>query len=240
MIYRLQGVGYHFIAPSLSSEQQEALKWVAIISMTIAHAGYLSNQHELFYTIGRLALPAFAFMMVYNFIHYTSSPLKYVLRLLAVGAVAQVPYAYLFNIPFYHLNVMFTLGSGLLMIWALDYAFFDTKNLLLRVGIAYGVITFALVTGWTVDGIYLAQIMILAFWVWLRFPSHQTLYVAVGALLIMNFPSSYLNAIAGLLFFIVLELIITFDIRAPKLSKWSYYAFYPGHMTLISLSKVFL
>lgn len=236
---RLKGVGYSIICPQLKSEQQEVIKWVGIIAMIIAHAGLLVDS-SIAYTIGRIAFPSFAFLIVYNFLYNSTSPFSYLARLLLIAIISQAPYMLLTGCKPWDLNVMFTLASGLAMVWALDWAFVDNEDMLKKLAVGYGVITFWAVTGWTVDGFYMAPLVMVAFWGWMRFVGGKAIYFALIAVLLMNLPTGYINALVGLLFFALLEVVIFFDLKLPRIGKWFFYAFYPVHLILLHIAKVIL
>lgn len=88
------------------------LKIIAIACMIIDHVGarIFTNITEL-RIIGRIAFPLYLWCMVVGAC-YTRDPLKYALRLLAAGIVAQPFYMLGLNHSWNQLNVMFTLLLG--------------------------------------------------------------------------------------------------------------------------------
>ena len=72
--------------------------------------------------IGRLAFPMFAFFLVEGFFH-THDRKKYCMRLLLLAILSELPinlmYSGLLFYPF-HQNVIWTLLTGFLCIWAID------------------------------------------------------------------------------------------------------------------------
>lgn len=72
--------------------------------------------------VGRLAFPIFAFLLVEGYYH-THDLKKYMLRLLAVALITEIPFNYMTGggaIFPYHQNVLFTFLLGLLAIAAID------------------------------------------------------------------------------------------------------------------------
>ena len=79
-----------------------ALQWIALITMTIDHIGFLLfPKLTILRVIGRIAMPIFVFCLAEGFIH-TKSRQKYFMRLgiLAVISEALAVVAYLFNFEY--------------------------------------------------------------------------------------------------------------------------------------------
>ena len=98
------------------------LKVIAMVTMAIDHAAsYLPVLHQwpelcrLMHTVGRVAFPVFAFLLVEGFIH-THDRRKYGRNLLVFALVSQAPWALAhLNSKFWlHGNVGFTLLLGFL------------------------------------------------------------------------------------------------------------------------------
>lgn len=98
-----------------------ALKVIALLSMTIDHiACYLmtdSVAYELMRSVGRIAFPIFAFLLVEGFVH-THSRKQYAFNLFAFALVSDIPW-WLLNHDNSH-NVFFTLLLGLLALMAVQ------------------------------------------------------------------------------------------------------------------------
>lgn len=95
-----------------------ALKVIALVSMTVDHIAYYLMEHgtwayDLMRTVGRMAFPIFAFLLVEGYTH-TRSTGKYALNLLIFALISEVPW-WLLNHDNTH-NVFFTLLLGLLAI----------------------------------------------------------------------------------------------------------------------------
>jgi UPF0716 family protein affecting phage T7 exclusion len=122
------------------------LRLIAVISMIIDHIGALLWEHgignwlntlhtsleiyqiwflvnRILRTIGRIAFPVFAFLLVIGYLH-TRDWKKYALRLAAVAVISELPFDWVRTgrlcISWTVQNTVFTLLLGLLMLKALD------------------------------------------------------------------------------------------------------------------------
>lgn len=94
------------------------LKLIAIITMTIDHAGDVFIKHVSWMNyIGRIAFPIFAFQISEGYIH-TKNKKNYLIRLLTLAIASQFPFM-LFRSTFttgFALNIFATLFIGLIAI----------------------------------------------------------------------------------------------------------------------------
>ena len=109
-----------------------ALKVIALVSMTLDHiACYLMDNglaYDAMRTIGRMAFPIFAFLLVEGYAH-TRSVRKYAVNLFVFALVSDIPW-WLLNHDNTH-NVFFTLLLGLVVMEGMNKI--DNKPLLLCV-----------------------------------------------------------------------------------------------------------
>ena len=101
---------------TLSSAQQEMLKWLAITSMFVDHINqvtFLGSLSALSY-FGRLAFPLFAFLIAYNIAKRGVAVERYVWPLLTFGIISQPVFVWAFGRSY--LNIFFTLLLGVLYI----------------------------------------------------------------------------------------------------------------------------
>ena len=100
------------------------LKVIALVSMTVDHIAYYlmvhgTLQYDLMRTVGRMAFPIFAFLLVEGYVH-TRSVRKYALNLFVFALVSDIPW-WLLNHDNTH-NVFFTLLLGLVALMAVRKA----------------------------------------------------------------------------------------------------------------------
>ena len=97
-----------------------ALKIIALITMTVDHIGYYIFPYSLIFRIvGRLAFPIFAYMIAEG-CRYTHNKKKYLLTVFGVGAVCQI-FSLIFEKSLYF-NIMISFSLSILMTFALQRA----------------------------------------------------------------------------------------------------------------------
>nr|WP_019638780.1 TraX family protein [Paenibacillus fonticola] len=94
------------------------MQFIAMLTMLIDHVGLLFFPDQAVWRIiGRIAFPLYVYALAQGHQH-TSSHGKYVLRLLGIAVVSQIPYQILFETN--ELNVVASLFMGLLLLRVLD------------------------------------------------------------------------------------------------------------------------
>ena len=99
------------------------LKWIAVIGMFFNHAVIALSEIIPYwlqfplYAVGGLTFPIMAFFVVEGYKH-TSSVKRYLLRLLIIGVIAQVPHLFVFRA--FALNIIFTIIMGIFALLLYD------------------------------------------------------------------------------------------------------------------------
>lgn len=97
-----------------------ALKIIAMISMTVDHVGALIYPNvEVLRIIGRIAMPIFAFMIAEGG-YYARKKLKYFLLVLGLGLICVI--VYLIAKRELYLNILITFSFSIAIIYAIKYA----------------------------------------------------------------------------------------------------------------------
>jgi len=209
-------------------EQSDALKLVAIVSMTIDHVGaILLPQMGWLRIIGRVAFPLFAYQLAVGYLH-TSNVSRYVLRLAIWGLIAQPIYMIAFGVRLWSLNIFATLLLGLLAIWGWDHRRWWAVALALSLaavqlwlpamGPDYGLYGVLLCLASFVLFQHKEQLVI----------SHGLLHVVAGTI----FWPSQIYALASIPFILWPP-----RLRLRRLPGWLFYAYYPAHLALLVLIR---
>lgn len=212
----------------IDSGTLEALKWFAVLSMTIDHVNHylLDAQVPFMFNVGRLAMPIFGFVLGYSLGHpqaLSSGIYKRVsLRLLLWGSLACIPFEAMSQnpLPFWPLNIMIALLLVTLMAWLLD------RGGSFRVILAIQLFTFG---GLFVEFFWPGLVTCLCVWGYRRQPSWILIFVWVAALacfVVFNGNSWALAAIA------ILVGAPFVRVSVPRL-KHIFYVYYPLHLSVI-------
>lgn len=198
------------------------------------------------YLFGKLSFPIFAFLISEGYIH-TRSFKKYLIRLLILAIISQLPATLLFNPSFSgsYLNIFFTLTFGLLSI-----RFFDKMKLLSFIPICI-LVFIAEFFGFDFGAI--GVLMILCFYI---FKNNKTLIALVESALMFIFFAiklSFYDRLDIIVFrYILLQLLFTISSlififlyngkRGKNNSRIqiSFYLFYPIHLIFLCIIKMFL
>ena len=247
------------------------LKLVAIVAMLIDHVGArLYPQYRVLREIGRLAFPLFAYCMAAGCV-YTRNIGKYALRVLVFAAATQPIYMIaMSHAPagfdwlrgyyrvdlilqwFYsgHLNILFSLFLGILVIWTVRDGKYALTALLAAAAFVLsgyidygsnGIILMALFYAF-IDKPLAAAVSTGLFMLYMGLPAAFTnvWFLGSGAFLsgewlasLRLYPRTQIYALAAL------PLIICPMKSKVKIPKYFFYAFYPGHLLLIHLIKTY-
>ena len=211
-----------------SSSSIEFLKWIAILAMVIDHVAIiLLNDNETLRSIGRIAFPLFGFILIHNFIYFTSDKVTYIKRLWLFAILSQ---------PVFMLTVSSELNIFVLLATTLSivYAFLEVNGSNRPKSVkyfAYGFLLFfggiaSLLSGYGFVGFYFLVSIYFAF---------KNFYfglIALALLFVMN-SGSMAFEVGALVSIFMLFMMRDFDIRVPRTNKWFFYAFYPLHLLLI-------
>lgn len=231
------------------------LRTIAVVLMLSDHiwATAMSFGNWMTY-IGRMAFPIFAFQIAEGFVH-TSNFKKYAMRLLGFALVTEIPFNLFYSSRWfnpYHQNVLFTLLLGLLAIYVIDNA---KKNKSVK-NIALSAIWLLLIcVGATlgfVDYGFLGMLTVVMFYILRDFPfAWLAQLVAMVLINIVFFEGLVVPVeLLGKTFEIPTQGFAVFSLvpiwlyggkkgKSSKIMQYGFYAFYPVHMLILYLIKLF-
>lgn len=238
------------------------LKIIACVLMLIDHIGAaLFPEVIILRMIGRVSFPIFAYLIAIGY-SKTRSFSKYLCRLLIFAAISQIPFSLAFNdgirihslydllkfvigSPNPHLNIFFTLAIGLIVIRVWDTGrSIQGKSFSI---LALGLTAQAFSTDYGIYGIA----MILAFYIFkdnkLKMIISQTIvFIIFYATQILLMSLDYPGVVIKFVWFnqalslIALVFIFRYNDKKGKGLKCFFYAFYPVHLLVIGLIRVFM
>ncbi len=231
------------------------LRTIAVLLMISDHiwATYMSFGNWMTY-IGRMAFPIFAFQIAEGFVH-TSDFKKYALRLLGFALITEIPFNLFYSSRWfnpYHQNVLFTLLLGLLAIYVLDNVKkkFTAKNVALSV-LWITLICVAATLGF-VDYGFLGMLTVVMFYILRDFPFAWLAQLIAMVLINIVFFEGQVFPIElfGKSFEIPTQGFAVFALipiwlyggkkgKSSKIMQYGFYAFYPVHMLILYLIKLF-
>ncbi|MCW4015947.1 MAG: conjugal transfer protein TraX [Candidatus Bathyarchaeota archaeon] len=214
---------------------RELLKWVAIITMTVDHVGaVLYPDFEVLRWIGRLSFPLFAYLLVLG-MENTRNIRKYFTRLFVFALISQVPFFLAVDYaPFESFNIFFTLSFGLLFVYLFNQGSviaFVPLLVSLALPFDYGVYGLATIgcmymlrknTNFGVTFLFLLNALFLVAW--------NTQFLSLFALpLILLHNNGSLTRTTN----------FSADFKMPAWRKYFFYVYYPLHLFLLYLLKVY-
>ena len=220
-----------------------ALKWIAIITMTIDHFGIVFlmgnekyiTEYNICILVSRISFPIFAFLITEGFMH-TKSVAKYMIRLAVLAVISEIPFdlikGQLFN--FNSQNIFWSLLIGLIVLYFIDKKYIiketDFSVIVRFLIIAAGA---GLATLIRADYAWLGILVIVSFY-YIR--SNYILY-SIAIIVFYMIRSDISIALAVIP---VLILIYFYNGKRGKNNaflKWFFYLYYPAHLTILIILK---
>lgn len=228
------------------------IKNIAMVLMLLSHlaqTGFLYQLNSICWTIadifvflGRISMPIFCFFTVQAIIH-TKDIKKYFKRLLIFAIISEIPFNLaIFNSLFYpnSQNVMFTILIGALTIYFIDLFLNKDISLWLKIFaiIIISLIGSVLSYSLNVDYGYNAILAIIFLYL-----AKDNKYITVLAILI-GFAFEFIVGGYSILrtygfVYLSIPIIMLYNGQRGKQNKWTFYIFYPGHLLVIYLLKLF-
>ncbi len=208
----------------LANGSIEALKWLALVLMTIDHINkfLFKGQMPYMFEVGRLAMPLFGFVLAYNLARSDSMlngvHLRTMQRLFVFGLLAS-PF-FVSMAGWWPINIMFVLLLATYMIYLLEKGYQPNIWLCIIAFIAGGVF---------VEFFWFALAYCLSAWWYCKSPSIASglvWLIATALLSVVNLNAWALAALPIIFLFSYIK------IEIPRL-RYVFYAYYPAHLALL-------
>jgi hypothetical protein len=213
---------------------REILKWIAVATMTVDHVGAIFYpSYEVLRIIGRISFPLFSFLIALG-MESTHNVKNYFIRLFIFALISQIPFSLALGTGILeHLNIFFTLSFGVLFIY-----FLQKKSMLILLPMLVSILNFDY-------GVY--GILIIGSMYILR----ENAKLGITSILVLNlvFLPQWSTQIFSLLALPIILLYnngflnITRESKGknpyPVWRKYFFYIYYPLHLTLLYLIKLY-
>ncbi len=224
---------------------QDILKIIAILTMTIDHIGYILTPtfETSLRLIGRLSFPIFVFLMVFNLTQNVSFK-KYITRLFAFAVTTSlilIPLKLSVNsvLPF---NIFWTLLLGMITIYGINKINNEIKDKKIRFIIIFYLLLINLMLSFLADYEFFGLLYILSFYGWFKTKNKifaiTSLVLGFLINLHISIPASIISCLTTLIFLLPLS-------KSPKAKRflkpwWIFYAYYPIHLAILYAIKIYL
>jgi hypothetical protein len=218
---------------------RELLKIIAIVTMVLDHvAEILYPDLLILHVIGRLSFPLFAYLVVLG-IESTKKPRKYMVTLICFAAISQVPYYLAFGIqPFERLNILFSLFLSAVTIY-----FYNKRSVLAFVPLLLSIVLMT-------EGSYYVVLTAVGMRLLKDKPILGALALVALNLQFLFIPDiesqiQILALLAVPLIFLHIDnrlkkvIVIPENSLAYSTRKYFFYFFYPLHLALLFLIRMF-
>lgn len=219
----------------MDSGTMEAIKWLAVLLMTLDHVNYhlLQGAYPWMYSAGRIALPLFVFTLAYHLAmpsavgDRVALALRVLERLLPIAVISSLPYLELnlFRIGFFPLNILFTLAAGTAMVALIDSS---TKW-----GSPLAVVLFASL-GAIVDYQWTGVGLFIACWQFFRRPR---LFWGVATLILLVLLVKANQNYWALASVPLIALVFALKLPVRRI-KGALYYYYPLHLYVLAVLKI--
>ncbi len=223
------------------------LKLIAICTMLIDHMGYTLFPGVMWLRcVGRVAFPIFCFLIAEGCV-YTHDRKKYALRLLVFALLSEIPYN-LMNSGMiwdpYDQNVLWTLLTGALVCWLIDWALKKCTPLSFVLTGAAMVAAYWLLEAFRTDYGGWGMLLVAAFYGVHRAPSGAVVKMIAQAFGLAFFSLGVMGGYLSIELWSLVSLVPIWLYNGQrgfshKAVQYGFYAFYPVHILILSLIAMY-
>lgn len=233
---------------------RDAIKYIAMLTMLLNHIAHMfltpgTVLYEVFEDVGHFTAPVMCFFLVEGY-SYTRSKVKYGRRLLVFAVISQIPYELAFR--YGNLNMLYTLLCCFLILVAME----NIHDLRLRAAVCMALVLASAVGDWSfLPAIYTMLLYNskgsvkktaisygIAYALFVPFQIQNYVYDVSGDWTLYAIGHGLLSGL-GILAAAVAVLVFYNGRRAEhgrNFSKWFFYIFYPAHLVVLYLIKVYI
>lgn len=217
----------------MDSGTLEALKWLAVVSMTLDHVNrhLLGSAYPTLFLMGRFAMPMFALILAYNLarpgVMANETAVRVLQRLIPFAVVSSLPYMELNLGPigWRPLNILFTLAAGTACVILLERPTLARQIAAISL---FGIAGYLVEYGWVGLGIFLCG------WHFFRSPGLFWAIALLSFMLLLRIENGNFWALSVLPAF---WLGFYVKIRFPRWRN-ALYVYYPLHLVVIVALKI--
>lgn len=223
------------------------LKLIAICTMLIDHMGYTLFPGVMWLRcVGRVAFPIFCFLIAEGCV-YTHDRKKYAARLLVFALLSEIPYN-LMNSGMiwdpYDQNVLWTLLTGALVCWLIDWALKKCTPLSFVLTGAAMVAAYWLLEAFRTDYGGWGMLLVAAFYGVHRAPSGAVVKMIAQAFGLAFFSIGVMGGYLSIELWSLAALVPIWLYNGQrgfsnKAVQYGFYAFYPVHILALSLIAIY-
>ncbi len=228
---------------TLTSNQQELLKYIAIVMMVVDHiTRIVFNEHTNFFNLStRFVFPVFVYLLTYNYLFRTKNKKEYLKKILITALISQPIFMFSFDYSSFKLNVLFDLFYGLFILYSFDYfkkyrfkRKINVKLYKIYIVISHTIILYLFGSMFTYN--YFGIILIITTYYFLKTYNFYVLMMAILILTTLNMGSlSTLETFSSLLILPIFHLIKQTDLSFKRINSLYFYMFFPLHLAFIKL-----
>lgn len=208
----------------------EAMKWLALSLMTLDHVNtyLLDHTYAAFYSLGRIAMPLFVFVLAYNLARphaAASGAIRRTARRLAFyGALASLPFIALGKVygGWWPLNILVTLLIATLVIGLLQRG---------GLGATMAAVAVFIIGGGLVEYFWFAVGLALVCWRYCKRPDLIRLGALIGAIIMLWVVNRNVWALGALPLILAAPRVTLSLRRRSRL----FYVYYPTHLGMLLL-----
>ena len=233
---------------------RDVIKYIAMLTMLLNHIAHMfltpgTVLYEVFEDVGYFTAPVMCFFLVEGY-SYTRSKVKYGRRLFVFAIISQIPYGLAFQ--YGNLNMIYTLLCCFLILVAMD----KIQNNQTRIIVCMLLVLASAVGDWSLLAAIYTMLLYnsrgsrkktaisygIAYALFVPFQIQNYMYAIPGDWTLYAIVHGLISG-AGILAAAIVVLVFYNGKRTERgqnFSKWFFYIFYPAHLAVLYLLKVYI